>query len=266
VEAVAISPDGRIALTGGADKTARFWEVVNPAPDDPVRLKAWVRVRTRKGFDENGTLRPLTEEEWQQAAEELEAHGGDWEKPRDARSWHLVEAGAAEAVGQWYAAAFHLRRLLADEPGNAEYRDRLAEALYHDGRFAEAIEQLAAVPNRGPGGALSVRLLLAMARHRLYPFLAAGATGLLASPLGSPPLAAPALLTRDASSQGELERVLRDIAESKDPRWQNEVHLHWLLQEAQAMLPLGKLELPPGKLDKPLEKLELPQEKLDKPR
>jgi hypothetical protein len=229
VRAVAFSPDGRTAVTGSEDETARLWEVVSPAPDDPVRLKAWVRVRTRQGFDDDGPLRPLTEEEWRQAARELEAHGGDWEKPRDARTWHAGEASDAEAAGQWFAAAFHLRRLLADDPDNAEYRERLGEALYHDGRFAEAVEQLAAVPNHGQGGALSLRLLLAMARYRTDQLRAAAvaATG---------PLAAPDLLAPDVPSRKELERVLRDIEGAKDPRWQDEAPLHLLRQEAEAML------------------------------
>jgi tetratricopeptide (TPR) repeat protein len=166
VRAVAFSPDGRVALTGSSDSAARLWEMVRPAPDDPVRLSAWVRVRTRKGFDANGALRALTEEEWQEAARELETHGGDWEKPGDARSWRLVEGGAAEAAHEWYGAAFHLRRLLAVDPGNAEYRERLGDALYHDGRFAEAADQLTvAIRDYGQGGTLSMRLLLALAQN-----------------------------------------------------------------------------------------------------
>jgi serine/threonine protein kinase len=48
---VAFSPDGRTALSGSHDKTARLWEIFGPPPDEPSRLGAWVRVRTAKGFD-----------------------------------------------------------------------------------------------------------------------------------------------------------------------------------------------------------------------
>jgi hypothetical protein len=124
VEAVAFSPDGRRVLTGSWDRTARLWDVVAPAPDEPERLRAWVRVRTGKAFDEHGVLRQLTQAEWLQAWQELESRGGDWQPPPDGRRWHLVQAAEAEMAKSWFAAVFYLDRLLADDPGNADLRRR----------------------------------------------------------------------------------------------------------------------------------------------
>jgi WD40 repeat protein len=56
VRAVAFSPDGQTVLTGSEDHTAQLWEVSQPAPEEPARLKAWVHVRTGKTF-EKGELR-----------------------------------------------------------------------------------------------------------------------------------------------------------------------------------------------------------------
>jgi WD40 repeat protein len=78
VIAVAFSPDGRTLVTGCADGTVRLWDAAPLPPDDPDRLRAWVQVRTRKAFDEQGILNELTVAEWLQACKDLDAHGGDW--------------------------------------------------------------------------------------------------------------------------------------------------------------------------------------------
>jgi dipeptidyl aminopeptidase/acylaminoacyl peptidase len=91
VHAVAFSPDGRTVLTGSNDG-ARLWGVVAPAPDEPERVRAWVRVRSGKAFDERGVLRPLTQAEWLQARQELDRLGGDWEPPPDTRRWRTPGA------------------------------------------------------------------------------------------------------------------------------------------------------------------------------
>lgn len=43
------------------------------------------------------------------------------------RGWHKRQAAEAAQVKQWFAAAFHLQRLIAGDPEQAaEYRRRLA--------------------------------------------------------------------------------------------------------------------------------------------
>jgi WD40 repeat protein len=168
VYAVAFSPDGRTALTGSADKTARLWTLPLPAPDEPDRVRAWVRIRTARCFSEQGPLRDLSHAEWLEQCRQLDALGGDWQSPPDAQAWHRHQAAEAEYAKQWYAAAFHVRRLLAEEPGNSEYLERLGVALYRDGQFAEAVERLdEAVTKHGQAGTVEAQLYLAMAHQRL---------------------------------------------------------------------------------------------------
>jgi WD40 repeat protein len=131
VRQVAYSADGRTVLTAGTGGPARLWEVVAPAPDEPARLHAWVAVRTGKAFDDRGILRQLSQAEWLQHWQELEANGGDWEPPQDNRRWHMLQADEAEAAGQWFAAAFHLNWLLKSDPDNADLRRRRDNAQSH---------------------------------------------------------------------------------------------------------------------------------------
>ncbi|HVS39802.1 MAG TPA: serine/threonine-protein kinase [Gemmataceae bacterium] len=168
VLAASFSPDGRTVVTAHGDKT-RLWDTATAAelqrvaqkaaPDvlsliffnrdnridqlwdvgfpsvsdnvDPDRLRAWVLVRTGQDFTEQGTLRPLTKDQWEQHGRTLEAKGGDWQRPPDPRKWHLFQAADAEADKAWFAARFHLNWLLKDDPANADLLRRRDEAEKH---------------------------------------------------------------------------------------------------------------------------------------
>ncbi len=88
-------------------------------------------VRTVKDFTEEGTLRPLSRDEWERQRRTLDAKSGDWQKPPDARQWRLVQAADAEAAQDWFAARFHLNRLLLTDPNNADLLRRHDEAEAH---------------------------------------------------------------------------------------------------------------------------------------
>jgi tetratricopeptide (TPR) repeat protein len=133
------SRDGRLLLTASKDGTARLWDVVSPAPDDAARLRAWVRARTRKGFDDRGVLQKLSTEEWLRAWQELDTRGGDWEAQPDLRRWHFAQASEAEARKDWFAATFHLSRLLDKDPDNSDVLGRRGEAYANRGQWKEAM-------------------------------------------------------------------------------------------------------------------------------
>ena len=132
--AASFSPDGRTVLTASWDKTARLWDVgFLSVPDDvdPDRVRAWVLLRTGQDFTAEGTLHPLSKEEWEQQRRTLDAKGGDWQLAPDLRKWHLVEAADAEAHQAWFAARFHLDWLLKDDPNNPDLLRRRDEAAAH---------------------------------------------------------------------------------------------------------------------------------------
>jgi serine/threonine protein kinase len=140
VRAVAFSPDGRLALTGGLNGTASLWKLPPTAPNEPDRLRAWVRVRTGKALSAQGQLVVLSQAEWQEQWRQLEALGGDWQPRPDGRAWHRVEATEAEWSGQWFAAAFHLNWLLRQTPADPELHLRLAIAEWQLDRWLATVK------------------------------------------------------------------------------------------------------------------------------
>jgi WD40 repeat protein len=134
VQAASLSPDGHTVVTASEDKTARLWNISSlsvPADVDPDRLRAWVLVRTGQDFTPEGTLHPLSKEQWEQHRRTFEAKGGDWQPPPDPRQGHLAQAADAEAQQAWFAARFHLNRLLLTEPNNMALLRRRDEAEAH---------------------------------------------------------------------------------------------------------------------------------------
>src|SRR5262249_12727574 len=121
------------------------------------RLRAWVAVRTGKAFDERGVLRSLSFAEWQQRWKELEAHGGDWEKVSDPRRWHLSQAAESQSEKDWFAAAFHLTRLLLSDPDHVDLRRRRARAYQAMEKWPEALADWAKVLQRHPDDAEALK-------------------------------------------------------------------------------------------------------------
>jgi tetratricopeptide (TPR) repeat protein len=137
VSRVAFSPDGRLALTGSQDNTARLWEMPRVVAGNPEQVRRWVNARTGLELDDTGAVRPLDPAAWQENRRETAAR---FVKPAaaDDVSWHLGQAGNSVAAGQWFAARWHLDRLIAANPADRDYRRRRALVAVHQRRWAEA--------------------------------------------------------------------------------------------------------------------------------
>jgi WD40 repeat protein/serine/threonine protein kinase/tetratricopeptide (TPR) repeat protein len=65
-------------------------------------------------------------------------------------TWHAQEAEDSEAAGQWFAAIYHLDRLLAAQPESADLRLRRGRAHMHLGQSDQALDDFAAALRRAP--------------------------------------------------------------------------------------------------------------------
>jgi len=75
VRAAALSADGKTALTGSGDKTARLWQLARLA-DDPERIALWAQVITGIEADPFGNARVLSADEWHERKARLQKLGG----------------------------------------------------------------------------------------------------------------------------------------------------------------------------------------------
>jgi WD40 repeat protein/serine/threonine protein kinase/tetratricopeptide (TPR) repeat protein len=120
VTAVAFSPDGRRVVTGCADRQVRFWTVPSPLPGKTERLARWVEVRTNFQLTPENLVLPLDLKTWEQRWRRLDELGGT---PAPAAGlseggfgWHQRLAADAAATGHWFAARWHLDRVVAARP------------------------------------------------------------------------------------------------------------------------------------------------------
>jgi WD40 repeat protein len=73
---VAFSPDGKTALTGSYDKTARLWSIPSPVDGDLARIRLRIQALTDLELDPQGGFHALDTETWQERRDRLEQLGG----------------------------------------------------------------------------------------------------------------------------------------------------------------------------------------------
>jgi WD40 repeat protein len=123
-----LAPDGRVVLAGSS-VAPQLWPL---APDQrPLEAVTHeVQLLAARELDVSGSMVPLAPNRlsnlWHSvreaypAALAIAANQPAW--------WHLHQAGQSERAGQWFAAEFHLRRLLDTPCDGPQTRQRLAHA------------------------------------------------------------------------------------------------------------------------------------------
>jgi WD40 repeat protein/predicted Ser/Thr protein kinase len=185
VEKAVFSPDGRCLLTYAEDGLARVWDAATgealappqkPAgwvakllaagagdaagwdlPPDPrgaERLALLAQWHSAHRIDAGGSLVPLDLDGMRAVWERLQAdHPAEFALAGDRAAWHRQGADAAEAGRDWFAAVFHLGRLLdagnSDGPATARLRARRGRAYAEQGLWAQAGSDFAAAAAAG---------------------------------------------------------------------------------------------------------------------
>jgi tetratricopeptide (TPR) repeat protein len=160
VSVAAFRPDGKAALLGSNLKimrryqvTGQLYHVPSPVAGDPRRIELWVQVITGTELDENNVVHSLDARTWHDRRRLLAALGGPpipAARPHDPSiDWHRRAAAESEGAGQWFAARWHLDRLIAAVPGDGSLFARRGRALAVLGRRDEAAADYAVAIEHG---------------------------------------------------------------------------------------------------------------------
>jgi hypothetical protein len=126
VQSVAFSPDGTQIFAWDRQNKVLAWSATDGQPIDPVDPPAAPPpgpARSPYGFLQavpKGSIIEVTDTRQSR-------NDNTWPLP-DAvqrKRYHNERAAIAEEKNQWFAAAFHLRRLLRDDPENPAVKSRL---------------------------------------------------------------------------------------------------------------------------------------------
>jgi hypothetical protein len=137
------SPDGSRLATASYDKTARVWDA--RTGQEALALRGHGGIVTSVCWSPDGTRLATasfdgTARVWDGRAGRLAPKGFDpWAEDEARRrawapDWHLADAAGAVVAGDWFAADFHLGRLLLLRPADPALWRRRADALRHLGK------------------------------------------------------------------------------------------------------------------------------------
>jgi tetratricopeptide (TPR) repeat protein len=154
VTAVSYSPDGRRLVSTDLSGRTLVWDAATgkplPGPPPSPSLRAdnvspdGATVAVPVGSDIRLWPRRPPPGGYDPWAEDL------YRRMALAPAWHADEAEHAEQRGDWFAAAFHRRRLAQLRPDEPEHRLDLVRALWQRGHWREALEFCGRVVARHP--------------------------------------------------------------------------------------------------------------------
>jgi WD40 repeat protein/tetratricopeptide (TPR) repeat protein len=122
VKAIAYSPLGTCIVTTCEDRAARIWDAPAALTGSTEQLASWVEAETGQELDDAGAVHVLKADVIAQRRSRLAELGGPppqaIEGPDQLAARHLRVAQDAAENGQWFAAAWHLDRVLAQQPAD----------------------------------------------------------------------------------------------------------------------------------------------------
>jgi WD40 repeat protein/tRNA A-37 threonylcarbamoyl transferase component Bud32/tetratricopeptide (TPR) repeat protein len=156
VRMVAFHPDGRALITLTDDLTARLWDMPTPLAGEPEQVVLWAEALTGMELDARDDTSVLDARESEQRRAELEdsdaAPGRSEDSPGWDMAWHEREAESNASSGHWFAARWHLDRLVLARPHDGTLAARRGDALSGLGRWAEAEQDYTRAIQLGAAG------------------------------------------------------------------------------------------------------------------